>query len=490
MMSGDERNTATRGLRVWDTVSIIIGIVIGTAIFRTTPLVFKPAGDPFWAIAIWIVGGGLSFCGALCYAELATAFPRNGGDYEYLTRAYGRWFGFAFGWAQLTVILSGSIGEMAYVFADYARGFLGDDTEHLVPWIAATVVLLLTAANLGGLVAGRWTQNILASVKVLGLVGLVCAGFLLASAHEVNEGAAATISSDAASARSGWMLMTSLGEALVFVMLAYGGWNDAAFVAAEVRQVERNLPRALFMGLGIVTATYVVVNLVYLRVLGYETASNSFTPAADVLQHAVGARGRDAISLLVMCSALGAINGLILAGSRVYAVFGQDNRALKFMGQWNVRAETPVFALVTQAGIAIVLILLVGTATGQSTIDRILLATIGVKVAWTEYYGGFSTLVASTAPTFWVFFLLTGISVFVLRTKTAPAAYRFRIPWYPLPAILFCGSCLFMLVNSVLYAKWLTLLGLTPLVLGIPLGFWHRKRHRTEESSWIDGNAS
>lgn len=489
-MSGVDRSTATRGLRVWDTVSIIIGIVIGTAIFRTTPLVFKPAGDPFWAIAIWVVGGGLSYCGALCYAELATAFPRNGGDYEYLTRAYGSWVGFAFGWAQLTVILSGSIGEIAYVFADYACGFFGDGHQHLVPWIAATVVLVLTAANLGGLVAGRWTQNILASLKVLGLVGLVGAGFLLASPHGANDSAAATVTSANAATRDGWVFVTSLGQALVFVMLAYGGWNDAAFVAAEVRQVERNLPRALFLGLGIVSAIYVVINLVYLRVLGFETASTSFTPAADVLQNAVGPRGRDAISLLVMCSALGAINGLILAGSRVYAVFGQDNRALKFMGRWNVRAETPIFALVTQAGIAIALILLVGTESGQSIIDRILLSTIGVEVAWAEYFGGFSTLVASTAPIFWMFFLLTGISVFVLRADTPPSAYRFRIPWYPLPAILFCASCLFMLVNSVLYAKWLTLLGLTPLVLGIPLGFWHRKRHRTEESSWIDGIAS
>lgn len=453
------------GLRVVDVVSIIIGIVIGTAIFRTAPMVFQSAGSPGYSIGVWLLGGLLAYCGALCYAELGTTFPRNGGDYEYLTRAYGRWVGFFFGWSQLTVILAGNIGTMAYAFADYAAG-LTNRSEEFVPWIAAAAVVLVTALNLAGIVAGRALQNVLSIAKIIGLSAIIVAG-VVAIAGE-SSGA-----SDSPANPSG---SSNLGLALVFVMFAYGGWNDTAFVAAEVREGGKNLPRALFLGLAIVTAIYVAINIVYLEVLGFAGACQSKTPAADVAQLVIGDTGESLIRVLVLISALGAINGLILTGSRIFAAFGHDNRALAKLGQWNFRSETPIMAFTAQAVMTVLTILMVGTRSGQQAVDQTLAYIAIPALPWEKYFGGFDTLVAATAPTFWFFFFLTGLSVVILRRKTPPDAYRYRIPWYPIPVVLFCGSSLFMLYKSIVYAEWLSLLGLLPVVAGIPLGFLHRTR--------------
>ncbi len=173
-----------RHLGMWDAVSIIVGIVVGTAIFRSPSLVFQNVSGPWQALGFWLLGGVLCLFGALCYAELATTYPRNGGDYEYLSRAYGRWSGFLFGWAQLAVILTGSIGAMAYAFADYAAG-LWQRPEHEKAWIAAAAVVTITLLNLLGVFFGKTLQNLLSSAKVVGLVGVVVAGACLGAQRSV-----------------------------------------------------------------------------------------------------------------------------------------------------------------------------------------------------------------------------------------------------------------------------------------------------------------
>ena len=277
-------------LGLWDAVSIIVGIVVGTAIFKSPMMVFQSTGGSWQALGAWLVGGVLSLCGALCYAELATTYPRDGGDYEYLGRAYGRWLGFLFGWCQLTVILSASIGTMAYAFADYAAAIWPNLAEQTA-WLAVGAVVLLALVNAAGGVAGTTTQNVLSALKVFGLLCIVAAG--------VWAGSATTFSSAAASTAS----EPSFGLAMVFVLYAFGGWSDAAFVAAEVRDQHRNLPRALLIGTLAITVLYLAVNAAYLAVLGFDAARQSSTPAADVLELAGGRWGRTAISLLVMLSA-------------------------------------------------------------------------------------------------------------------------------------------------------------------------------------------
>jgi amino acid transporter len=253
---------------------------------------------------------------------------------------------------------------------------------------------------------------------------------------------------------------------MVFVLYAFGGWNDAAFLAAEVRDQRRNLPRALLISTSIITVIYLAMNSAYLAVLGFESARQSPTPAAEVLQQAFGHWGRTAISLLVMISALGAINGMILTGSRIYARLGADYRMMGWLATWNRRTAVPLVAIGTQGIAAILLILCVGTFQGRSLVDASLTA-IGVPaLPWDKYFGGFETLLAGSAPVFWTFFLLTGLAVFVLRVKHPSNRRPFSIPFFPLPPMIFCGTCLYMLYSSLIYARWLILLGVVPLVFG------------------------
>ena len=443
-------------LGLWDALSIIVGIVVGTAIYKSPTLVFQNVTGPWQALGAWILGGLLSFCGALCYAELATTYPRNGGDYEYLTRAFGRPVGFLFSWAQLTAVLSGSIGAMAYAFGDYGVKLWGLPVA-ATTWLAASAVIALTLVNVVGMSAGKNIQNVLSGAKVMGLAGVVIAGLW---AGDPARGFARS---------AGKPVGPGLGLAMVFVLYAFGGWNDIAFVAAEVRDQRRNLPRALLAGIAGITAIYLAVNIALITVLGFDALRKTYTPAADALEKTLGAWGGRAISLLVMISALGAINGMILTGSRVYATLGADYRLFSWMASWNRRSATPALAIGVQGAFAIFLIVGVGTDLGRQTIDAALQGVGLQRLPWAQYFGGFETLVAGTAPIFWSFFLLTAISLFVLRIKDRGRPRPFSAPLFPLPPIVLCLTCSYMLYSSLDYGKWLALIGLVPLALGIPV---------------------
>jgi APA family basic amino acid/polyamine antiporter len=446
-------------LGLWDSVSIIVGIVVGTSIFRSSSDVFDNAGSPWVAMGLWLLGGVLAWCGAVCYAELATTYPRDGGDYEYLNRAFGRWCGFLFGWAQITIVISGNIAIMAYAFADYAVKLQPAWNEYTL-WLTISPVVALSALNALGVVAGKFAQNILTASKVFGLSALVIAGLWVGSGSVKPQAAAA-----------GGVNTPDIGLALVFVLYAYGGWAHAAYVAAEVRNQHRNLPRALIFGITGITLIYLAVNASYLVVLGFETARHAATPAADVMERAAGLWGSRAISLLVMLSALGAINGMILTGTRIYAVWGADYPALAWLGAWNRRSAAPVAAIALQAVIAVLLIGLVGTAAGRNAFDATLHWAGRAGLPWEEYHGGFATLVAGSAPVFWALTLMTGIAVFILRMRNPNEKRPFKIPLFPLPAVVFCGSCAYMLWASMTYAKWLALIGVVPAAIGGGLWF-------------------
>jgi amino acid transporter len=456
-------------LGLWDTVSIIIGIVVGTAIFRTSTLVFDQSGGPWAAMALWLVGGAIAWCGAVCYAELATTYPRDGGDYEYLNRAFGPWCGFLFGWAQLTTVVSGNIAIMAYAFADYAVRLWPTWNEHTA-WLAVAPILVLSVVNGIGIASGKWTQNLLTAAKVLGIAGLVVAGFWATSPGHSKSDAISVADNGGADA--------SIGLALVFVMYAYGGWSHAAYVAAEVHNPQQSIPRALLLGVAGITGIYLVVNAAYLAALGFDGARHTPTPAAEVLELATGPWGGRAISLLVMLSALGAINGMILTATRIYAVLGGDYPPLAWLASWNRRSAAPVVAIAVQAAIATCLVALVGTAAGRNLFDAVLMRIGASALPWDDYLGGFEQLVAGSAPVYWGLSLGTGAAVFVLRARDRTLDRPYRIPLFPLPPLVFCGSCAFMLYASLAYAGWLSLIGVLPLALGAVLWFVVRANAR------------
>lgn len=448
---GDDGSSTTSQLGLMDAVSLIIGIVIGAGIYETAPFILSCVSGPGEAMLVWTLGGVLSVVGALCYAELATTYPRVGGDYFFQRRAFGPGTAFLFSWSQLTVIMSGSIGLMAFVFADYAVRLFGLQPGD-APWLAVASVVVLSVANIVGLQSGKRTQNLLTLLKGLGLVAIVLAGFFWPQAPRP---APATASGGG----------PGFGLALILVLYTYGGWNDAAFVVAEMKDKRRNIPRALLAGTAGVALIYLLVNAAYLNGLGFEAAKSSRAIAADVLQGPLGSAGAGLMSALVMLSALGAVNGLILTGARIYAAAGADFPAFSLLGRWHSRRGTPVAALVAQMVITLVLVLLVGHDAGRALLAAVISSLGFGAVSW-EGHGGFDTLLKCTAPVFWLFFLLTGIALFVLRAKDRGIERPFTVPLYPVLPLVFCGMCAYMLYSAIDYAGALSLIGLVVLVVG------------------------
>lgn len=450
-------------LSLWDTVSLIVGIVVGAGIYETAPLVFSSASSPAMAMGVWALGGVLSLIGALCYAELASAYPRTGGDYVYLTRAFGSWTGFLFGWAQLAVIFTGSIAMMAFVFADYGAALwgLGPGATLILAVIPVAVLSLMNVV----LSLGRRTQNVFTLAKILGFLVVIGVGFWASG-----------------SAPSGPFVFSgetegfhwgSFGLAMVFVLYTYGGWNDAAFVASELKD-RRLIPLTLILGTLIISLLYFVVNLAYLQGLGFEAARHSRAIAADLLRGPFGPAGSAVISVLVMISALGAVNGLIFTGARLYSALGADHQVFARLGRWSTKFHSPVASLAAQGAVSVALLLLVGSETGRGSITA-LSTGLGFAAPQWQGHGGFDTLLRCTAPVFWGFFLLTGLSVFILRYKDPHLTRPFRVPLYPLTPILFCATSAYMLYRSITYAGGLTLVGLVLLFAGTPLYFLGRR---------------
>ncbi len=451
---------------MWDSVSLIVGIVIGVGIHETAPTVFLQSGSATAAMLFWILGGVISLSGALCYAELASAWPRSGGEYCYLTRAYGRFPGFLFGWSQLTVVRTGNVGMMAFIFAEYAAKLWGLDSAQTVA-LAIAAPLVFSGLNILGVAVGTRAQNALTVLKLIGFSSIVVAG--LAWGKGGDPSPAPTSAENNA----------SLGLALLFVLFTYGGWNDAALVTAEIKDGRRNIVRSLIVGVAIITGVYLLVNAAYLRALGYEEASRSSGIAAKALELAFGPPGARIMSLIVMISALGAVNGIIFTGARIYATMGEDHRFFAWLSRWHPKLGTPIWALLAESAITIALILLLGTETGRGVIDGVLLRLQLDAIAWQGR--PFNNLFQWCAPFFWIFFFLTGVSLFVLRWKEPEVPRSFTSPLHPLPGLIFCASSAWCLWSSITYAGKLLLLGCVPALIGVGIYLFSRGTPVTKE---------
>jgi amino acid transporter len=473
-------------LGLWDCISIIVGIVIGTTIFYSPGLILNFVPNPWMGVAVWLFGGFLAIMGGLCYAELATTYPRSGGDYAYLTQAYGPATGFLFGWAQLMVIMPASIGVMAFVFGEVATSMLdlsgtplGQQVAVSSEFIYATgAVVLLTIMNVVGVTSGKITQNLLTMAKVIGLIGILVAGVIAGDTE-------ATRWDNPTDVEWGWGAL-----AIIFVLYAYGGWNDAAFVAAEVRTRERNIPYALLLGIGAITLIYVLVNLAYFIGLGFEPAKKGFDNLlpTQLMINAFGEHGGTAMRCIIMASALGAVNGLIFTGARIYATLGQDHKLFGFLGHWRPGKSAPVLSLLLQSAITIGLIFLFGTIQGHEAVNQTLesvrdsvnevMAKINpdfsIRISFDRAWkpkSAFETLVSHSAPAFWIFFLLAGFSLFILRSKNPTRERPFSVPCYPLVPFIFCNMCVYMLYQSTVYIKERVVFVIALLLVGVPL-YW------------------
>lgn len=440
-------------LSLSDAIVVIVGIVVGAGIFKTPSLVAATAGNARTALLLWVIGGAVSLVGALCYAELVTAYPHAGGDYHYLRRAYRKAPAFLFAWARMTVMQTGSIALLAFVFGDYMTQLfsLGPRSPAL---FAGLLVVALTAINLLGLREGKWTQKILTAAEIAGLLLVVFVGLSVAPAAGGDAAVAATASAGGEGPRG------TIGLALVFVLLTYGGWNEAAYISSEMRGPRRNLARALLWGIAIITAIYLLVNLAYLRGLGLAGMAGSEAPAADLMRRWLGQRGAEIVSVLVAIAAMTSANATVLTGARTTYAVGRDFRIFRRLGRWRPRASTPANALILQGAIALGLVFL-GSFTRS----------------------GFVTMVEYTAPVFWAFFLLTGLALIVLRVRDPETPRPFPVPLYPLTPLLFCASSAYMLWASLTHTGMGALVGVAVLLLGVPVLAW-AGRQELEPSRW------
>ena len=307
-----------------DAVALIVGIIVGAGIFKAPSLVAKFSGSVEAMMAAWVLGGIISMLGALCYAELASSRPNAGGEYHFLERAFGHDIARLFAWARMTVVATGSIAIFAFVFADYATQLLRLG-EYSASIYAGAIIVVLTAVNIVGIDAGKRTQNFFTLFEVLGLVAIVIAGFFFAKPD-----AAAPVA--AAAASTGGPNVSMFGLAMVFVLLTYGGWNDAAYLSAEIKDPNRNISRSLLFGLGLVTALYLLVSLAYLSGLGIEGMAKSEAVASDLLTRAWGGVGGHLIAVIVAIAALTSANATILTGGRTAYALGRDWKLFSYLG--------------------------------------------------------------------------------------------------------------------------------------------------------------
>ena len=395
-------------------MALIIGVVVGAGIFKAPAIVAGMTGSAPWMFAAWALGGAMSVIGALCYAELCTAYANPGGDYHFLHRAYGRSVSFLFAWARFSVIATGSIALLGFVFGDYMNQVLPLGAAGPA-FYAAGAIVLLSWLNMRSVRAGTTAQSWLTAIEVGGLLLIVFAALML-----VGEGAAADAAAEAAPAVPG--IPGSIGLAMVFVLLTYGGWNEAAYLSAELMEPRRNMVRALVLSLLIITTLYLLVTWAYWKGLGIAGMSRSDAIAADLLRAAFGPGGAVLISVLIAIAAVTSINATIIVGARSSYAAGRDWKLLASLGVWDQKRGTPVNALRVQCIAALVLVL-VGAWTGS----------------------GFKSMVEFTAPVFWLFFLLSGISLFVLRVREPATARPFLVPLFPLLPLVFCAVCAYML---------------------------------------------
>jgi amino acid transporter len=440
-----------------------VGIIIGAGIFETSPLIAGNTDTLRVLFGVWICGGILSMLGAFCYAELGATYPNAGGDYDYLSRAYGSWAGFLFGWMQTVIVRPGDVALMAFVFANYAAPLFpegigtillgsgvdetaGTADDYVINLtgklpLALGAVVLLTVINILGVQLGKMTQNILTVIKVVGLF--------------VVFAIAITVGRDAAPADALWEPdagSLDYGLAMILVLFTFGGWNEMAFVAAEVKNPERNIARGLCAGITVVTLLYVLVTYSFVTVLGHKGLAETGAVGRDVITAVWPdfALGPALMSGLVVVAALGSLNGLIFAGSRITYAVGRDYRLFEPLGRWNRKTGTPILALTIQATLACTLVIVLGSFT--------------------------DTLLYTAAPVYG-FYIATSVGLLVLRSKDPSAVRPFRVPIYPLIPIVFATSCSYLIWRAVLYKPEQSAVALGLILLGIPVYFFALRKN-------------
>ena len=406
-----------RRLGLWSATFLVIGITIGSGIFRTPAVVGSRVPDPLAILGVWIAGGLMALAGALSFAELSAALPHSGGPYVFLREGLGRLPAFMYGWTQLTLLRATSLAAVSTVFSEYLLRSVGYDISirgDLVGYVAAGALAFATAANVLGVRLGAWIVGLTTTAKYGGLAAIILAAFVLGEAH----GASTAHFRESA----GEITLSMFGLALVSVLWAYDGFADLSFAAGEVTSPQRTMPRALIVGTLAIVAIYLLANVAYLYVLPLQTLASSSLVAADTLGVIFGRPGVAIVSVLVMVSTFGTLNGIMLSSPRIFFAMADDGLLFRRIAAVHPRFGTPYVAV-------------------------LLAGTLGVALALMRTFEQLTeTFVLAT----WPFHLLTIAALYRLRRTRPDLPRPYKVMGYPMVPAVFAGASLYLMVNALL----------------------------------------
>lgn len=428
-----------RRLGLFSATMLVIGGIIGAGIFLNPAVVAARVRTPGLTLAVWALGALVALIGAFVFAELGQRRPRAGGGYAYLREAFGPLAGFLYAWALLLAIATGAAAAVAMTFAGYAVELLGWQPAMQQP-LAAGAIVLLTGINLVGVRPAAWTQNVFTVLKLAAIAVLVVAALFATGATTPDAAPLAPLEGS---------LVQAIGWALVPVLFAFGGWQQTNFVAEELVDPERNLPRALVIGVACVAVAYLLVNVAYLDALGVDGLATSIAPAAETMAVVAGEPGRRLIAAGIVASTFGFLNLVILVSPRVYQAMARDGLFFASFARLHPRWKTPVVAILAQGAWAIALI----------------------------YSGSYGQLLDWVVFADWIFFGLTAATLFVLRRRDGEGRGGFRVPLHPWSTGLFIAAAIYVvLFGSVLANPGNALRGTLLLLAGVPVFLYWRSR--------------
>ena len=449
-LGGIDSENLERRLGQKEATALVVGTVIGTGVFLKAAIMGTQTGSPFWVLIAWVVAGLLSLTGALCYAELGCLFPRAGGEYIYLREAYGDLTAFLYGWMRFWIgspgsIAAYSVGCMTFASSIFIMG------EGARGWGACVIIAIFTLINCFTVSVGGRLQTFLTNLKVLMILGLVVAIFVLGHGSWSNF---TTHSGDGSFL--GW---NAFGTALIAALWAYDGWNNMPMAAGEIKNPGKSIPRALGLGMAVILGLYLIANLAYFYALpfsdvisSYSSVNNTALPVAT--KASLAAFGPVAVGILsfaFVISAIGSVNGSVLTNARVPFAMARDGLFFRQLGEVSRIGKSPVVSLVVQGLISCALAL----------------------------SGSFDDLTDYVVFGSWIFYMLCAASVIVFRRKLPSAERAYRTPWYPGLPIVFIICSLLLLINTVISSPPKTGIGLVFLIAGVPVYYifaWSKKR--------------
>ena len=425
--------TYVRRLGLFSGTMAVVGGIIGGGIFRTPATVAERLATPGKVLLAWVIGGGIALIGAFCFGELGQRRPRAGGGYVYIREAFGALPAFLYGWTLVLIIATGAIAAVAVTFANYTLALVGAGDRLTVP-LAVGTIILLSGINYVGVRPAAITTNIFTVLKLVALAALIGTGIFLSASAAPSPAVHPPLSS-------------GLGAALVPILFTYGGWQQTNFIAEEIVEPEKNLPRALVLGVAIVITVYLLANIAYLRVLGRDGLAASTAPAADTMTALLGPTGGKIIALGIALSTFGFLNLVILVTPRVLQAMAADGVFFSRLAMLHPTYRTPAAAIVALSACAIIL-----TLTG----------TFGQLVDYVTFGD-------------WIFFGLAVAALFVYRRRE-PELRGFGVPGYPVTPALFVLAAAFVVLSAIQSNPKNAAIGAGLIALGIPAFLYWRSR--------------